>query len=271
MKLFLFLVQCIAPLFLILAQKEPYKLSICTFLPKTRYRLTEWLEYHKNLGVEHFFLYYSPASYLPKNDLAKYTDSGEVELFPWPEIPQKLSSLCVSKMSAYENACNYAAKEKTKWLIFMEPHEFLVPDCNSLLSILETHKNRPALVLSSCYYANISQNAVEMIQSKRLFSPDITEQRQVEKTIFQPKLIATSSLSPYKYAFRTEIKPKQIAKSALRVQSYLPSKRNKSPERWFLCDPGEVSTKEIKQAADMGYGYIDCTYVIDEHMANALE
>lgn len=101
------------------AADYPYALSVG--LQGEGIRLTEWIEYHKLVGVEHFYI---PAYY--KDEVIPYLITGEVELFKGDVYP--------------------AAHGKTKWLAILEAHEFLVPlQGNSLLKILKSFDEGIAL------------------------------------------------------------------------------------------------------------------------------
>lgn len=90
--------------------------------------LKEWIEYHKLVGVEHFYLYnnLSTDDYYPV--LKPYIDSGEVELIDWPFTYQEGNegSWIKVQTDAINDAVN-RAKDRAKWLAIIDADEFIVP------------------------------------------------------------------------------------------------------------------------------------------------
>ncbi|MDR2194232.1 MAG: glycosyltransferase family 92 protein [Treponema sp.] len=124
------------------------ELSIATIVRNEAPYLKEWIEYHKLVGVERFYIYdnystvyiydnYSTDSI--KEVLQPYIDSGEVvyTVFPAEEAHSR-----ETQMSAFNDAVT-RYKHKTRWLALIDADEFIVPLCADTITgvIKEIEKN----------------------------------------------------------------------------------------------------------------------------------
>ena len=62
-----------------------HELSVTAIFRDEAPYLREWIEYHKLLGVEHFYLYNNLSQDKCNEVLAPYVKNGEVDLIEWPE------------------------------------------------------------------------------------------------------------------------------------------------------------------------------------------
>ena len=108
---------------------KKYNVSICGIFKNEAPYLREWIEYHRIVGIEHFYLYNnnSEDDYLAV--LAPYIEEGLVTLIQWPEKQSQIKCYldCISKYS-----------KDTKWLGFIDIDEFVVPKAtNSVYDFLK--------------------------------------------------------------------------------------------------------------------------------------
>jgi hypothetical protein len=102
----------------------PYYLSACTIFQDEANYLLEWIEFHRLVGIEHFYLYNNNShdDYLAV--LQPYIDEGIVDLFDWPS-PEK------EDWTPYqEKAYNHCIKQsvgQTRWLAVIDTDEYLIP------------------------------------------------------------------------------------------------------------------------------------------------
>lgn len=130
--------------------KFPFKFLIFSFLPfllsayeydlcigamfrnEARW-MKEWIEYHRLIGVQHFYLYDNDSEDNFLDVLAPYIQQGIVELIPWkrgqvpftdrPGEPDWYGY----QGTAYEN-CIKRCMHKTTWLAIIDLDEFIVPE-----------------------------------------------------------------------------------------------------------------------------------------------
>jgi len=244
--------------------KPKYNLSICaTFKNESRY-LREWIEYHRLIGVDHFFLYDIGSSDGYKPALRKYLRDGVVTLINWPDLSKNLSDaigLLSTQLPAYENAIRVAARGKTKWLVFVDVDEFLVPlHTDNLIQILEKYKDFPAVLLTREFF-DASQPYVLPKRKLIIESLDMTEspepslQKSVEKMIFKPELCESLSWPPYRYTFKYG-HPIALSKSEAKINSYLNRNQSLADSRRIkpkIKTAAPLSEKEIQHLLESGY------------------
>lgn len=119
--------------------EKKYRVSVCAIFKNEAYYLKEWIEYHKLVGVEQFYLYNNFSTDDYEQVLAPYVESGLVTLIQWP-VPQ-------GQMSAYQDCVDRFACD-TKWIAFIDLDEFIVPNtCDDIYSFLAPfEKNRPLVM-----------------------------------------------------------------------------------------------------------------------------
>ena len=137
-KLFcLFLVLFALPLS---ASHYKYNLSVCMIFRDEAPYLKEWIEFHRLVGVSHFYLYNNLSRDNYKEILQPYIDSHIVELTDWPHDGKNLQEWDAIQIAAYNDALE-KAKLTTKWLAIIDSDEFLFPvNGNNLPKFLKSYE-----------------------------------------------------------------------------------------------------------------------------------
>ncbi|NJO79379.1 MAG: glycosyltransferase family 92 protein [Cyanobacteria bacterium RM1_2_2] len=84
--------------------------------------LLEWLEFHKLVGVQRFYLYENGDGHDIAEIVQPYLESGEVILHDWPVAPGQLP--------AYKH-CLQTYSQDSEWIAFIDLDEFLFPTVES--------------------------------------------------------------------------------------------------------------------------------------------
>lgn len=119
-----------------------YKLSICAIFQDEAPYMKEWIDYHRYMGVEHFWLYNNNSKDNYKEVLQPYIDQNIVELIDWPskDPNEDFDHYClVTQSSAYTHAIK-KARYKSKWLAIIDLDEFIFPIAD--LSIIDCLEKR---------------------------------------------------------------------------------------------------------------------------------
>ena len=143
---------------------KKFNVSICAIFKDEANYLKEWIEFHKIVGVEHFYLYNNNSSDNYKEILKPYIEKKLVTLIDWPK-PQ-------SQMEAYKDCVDNFAKE-TKWFGFIDLDEFVVPnDYEDIYSFLKNfEKNRPVVIV---YWKQFGSSGIINRDINRLVTEDFT-------------------------------------------------------------------------------------------------
>jgi hypothetical protein len=91
-------------------------LAVCAIYRDEGPYLREWVEFHRLVGVERFFLYDNLSTDDHAEILRPYVEEGLVELNPWPIHP--------AQIQAYED-CLLRHRGDTRWIAFIDLDEFL--------------------------------------------------------------------------------------------------------------------------------------------------
>lgn len=120
--------------------RKKCKLSICAIMKNEGLYLVEWLEFHKLVGVERFYLYDNDSTDNTKDILNSYIDSGEVIYCYWPQRP--------GQIPAYSH-CLENHKQESEWMAFVDLDEFLFPTKgDDIKEILDKFIDVPALAVN---------------------------------------------------------------------------------------------------------------------------
>ncbi|WP_022932663.1 glycosyltransferase family 92 protein [Treponema bryantii] len=103
----------------VMPEEKKYKISICAIFKNEALYLKEWIEYHKIVGVEHFYLYNNNSEDNYETVLAPYISDGTVTLIQWPQNQ--------AQMQCYHDGIE-RFKNETEWLSFIDIDEFIVPN-----------------------------------------------------------------------------------------------------------------------------------------------
>ena len=93
-------------------------LAICAIAKNEGAYFEEWIEWHRKLGVEKFYIYDNESSDNTKEILVPYVESGIVEYTFWTGVKQQLST--------YDD-CLDKHRLDARWIAVIDLDEFIVP------------------------------------------------------------------------------------------------------------------------------------------------
>jgi hypothetical protein len=173
----------------------PY-LSICAIYRDEAPYLREWIEFHRLVGVEHFFLYDNGSADDHRAALAPYLDRGLVTLHDWPRVPGQLH--------AYRH-CLESHEANSRWIAFLDLDEFLFSPTGRLLtSVLPDYERWPGIVVNWATYGSSGHRtrpAGLVIESYRHRAGGEHRIARYVKSIVDPGF-AESTVSPHWFEYR---------------------------------------------------------------------
>jgi len=98
--------------------KPQYYLAVCAIAKNEGAYFQEWIEWHKKMGVEKFYIYDNESTDNTKEILAPYIASGLVEYTFFPGTQRQLP--------AYDD-CLEKHRLDTRWIAIIDLDEFIVP------------------------------------------------------------------------------------------------------------------------------------------------
>jgi Glycosyltransferase family 92 len=112
-------------------------LSVCAIYRDEGPYLREWIEFHRLVGVERFFLYDNGSQDGHLDVLRPYIDEGTVVLHPWPLFP--------GQRQAYRHCLSRHGRE-SRWIAFIDLDEFLFsPTGRPVSEVLVDYESWPGV------------------------------------------------------------------------------------------------------------------------------
>ena len=103
-----------------------YQVSIASLFNNEARFLKEWIEFHRLIGVEHFYLYNNSSSDNFQQVLDPYIKEGLVELFHWsPKLPGR-HEFTTMQHNILRDAVR-RTQGVSKWVAFIDTDEFIFP------------------------------------------------------------------------------------------------------------------------------------------------
>lgn len=119
---------------------KKYNVSICAIFKNESLYLKEWIEFHRIIGIDHFYMYNNNSDDDFQSILDPYIEAGIVTLSDWPYNQGQIKAYtdCVNRFS-----------DETNWLGFIDLDEFIVPiRDNSITEFLSRFNNRPSVKIN---------------------------------------------------------------------------------------------------------------------------
>lgn len=114
-----------------------HKLSISVIAKNEHLYLEEWVNYHRAVGVEHFYIYDNESAIPITQTLSKYIAAGCVDVINYPGPSRQMPS--------FDHCLRNFGKDN-QWIAFVDCDEFLVPKKTDYVTdILDQFANYGAL------------------------------------------------------------------------------------------------------------------------------
>lgn len=126
--------------------KPDVYLAVCVIAKNEGPYFEEWIEWHRKLGVEKFYVYDNDSTDNTREILSPYIDLGIVEYIPFPGYRRQLA--------AYDD-CFRRHRYDTRWLAVIDMDEFIVPlNGKTLPEYLHDLENYPAVEINWLVYGS---------------------------------------------------------------------------------------------------------------------
>ncbi len=174
--------------------ERKFDLTVCAVFQNEAFYLKEWLEFHKLVGVQHFYLYNNLSSDNYLDILKPYIESGVVDLTDWPvQTYSEKDYLDNLQLPVYNHALNIA-KETSEWIAFIDLDEFLFPVIHSnLIEMLKNYEDYAALSVNWQIYGTSQLDTLPehcLIIESLIYKAETTYFRNMFiKMIVQPQFV----------------------------------------------------------------------------------
>jgi len=173
------------------ANEKKVYLSVACIMKNEGQYIKEWLDFHKAVGVERFFIFDNESDDNTADLLKNYIQSGEVVYIPFPG--KKV------QMHAYNIACKLC-KNNSRWLALIDADEFLHPvqDTN-LQTVLKRYEDYPGIGVNWVVYGPCGHKTKPsggLCENYKYTFKDYNNQLNCRiKSIVQPKYVMSVKTS----------------------------------------------------------------------------
>ena len=168
-------------------------LAACTIYRNDAAYLAEWIEFHRLVGVERFFLYDNGSTDDHREALGGYLAEGVATVHEWSTPFLGHNGRPRAIMTAFEH-CVSAHRQDARWIAFLDVDEFLfAPEGMPLPEVLRDYEEFPGVVVnraefgSSGHVTKPEGLVVESYVHRRPVRPD---DESPHKSIVDPSRVA---------------------------------------------------------------------------------
>ena len=181
-----------------------YELSICAIFRDDGRFLKEWVQFHIDQGVEHFWLYNNLSQDEWYEELYPYIHAGMVDVIDWPYESLNENDWTKIQCSSYMD-CIVKNKYKSHWIAFLDTDEFLFnPEKKDLKKVFRNFKNYQGVAVHWILYGTSNIEKVpdgEMLSHLLLRAPINFECNKTMKSIVQPKYVVDCK-NPHHFIYK---------------------------------------------------------------------
>jgi hypothetical protein len=237
-------------------------LSVCAIYRNEAQYLREWIEFHRLVGVERFYLYDNLSTDDHREVLAPYVEQGVVEPAHWPETP--------GQITAYDD-CLKARRRETRWIAFIDLDEFLFsPTGRRVSDVLAEFEDAPGVVANWAVFGpsgHVSRPDGLVIENYVRRTDDPGFNHQV-KSIVNPRRVA-NFCGPHFFTYRdgfavdengNPVKPRNVTDSVsferLRVNHYATKSQQEFEQKLQMRKADTGTLREVRNL-DRRYRKLD--------------
>lgn len=175
-----------------------YDLVICAVFQNEDFFLKEWIEFHRLMGVQHFYLYNNLSTDNYLEILQPYIAAGIVDLMDYAyESHNQFEHTYFVQLPLYNHAL-HIAKQTARWAAFIDIDEFLVPVQHSnLVSLLAEYEQYAGLIVNWQAYGTSGKDSLlpdQLITENLLLkAPTEAACNRMHKSIVQPLCVAAAT------------------------------------------------------------------------------
>lgn len=161
--------------YMMLKTEFKYNLAICTYFRNNACYLKEWIEFHRIVGVEKFFLYNDNSSDNYLEVLEPYIKKGIVELKDWPPKSEK-APYTPGTGDGIHMDCISKQKYNVKWIAFLNIDEFLFSSkADDLKKVIVEYEEYPAIGVNWLLFGSSGHIEKQKLQTKAYTKRAVTD------------------------------------------------------------------------------------------------
>lgn len=214
------------------SKKNKYTFSISSVFRNEAKFLKEWIEYHRLVGAEHFYLYNNESSDDFQEVLLPYIQEGIVTLIEWPDQKSDLSEnrayrwVHATQETAFAHACKNVIGV-TDWLAMIDLDEFILPmQANSFTEVLRNYPKAPGVSLLWHVYGTswldvLPENTLLIEALHMTFPEKHNINNAIMKSVVRPEYFNKFKWPPHECLYKDGLKDDRIPKKVARINHYM--------------------------------------------------
>ncbi len=181
--------------------RERAYLSICAIYRNEADYIEEWLEFHRLVGVERFFLYNNQSTDNHLEVLAPYIEDGIVVWQDWPMFPGQLE--------AYQH-CVEHHRDASRWIAFIDLDEFLFsPTGRPLPDVLRDFEEYRGVVVNCIFFGTSGHQTPPpglVVENYTRRAPLDAPRHRIVKSIVDPARTVAIGTVPHFFHYGDRVK-----------------------------------------------------------------
>jgi hypothetical protein len=178
-------------------------LSACATYRDHASYLVEWIEFHRLVGVEKFFLYNNFSRDDHREVLAPYVEEGAVVVHDWPFTHVRTDGRPNGIQLGYDH-CLETHGQESRWMTFLDIDEFLFASTGEPVSqILRDYERWPAVVVSRADFGPSGHRmrppgfVIENFLKRRHYRPDAVA--PIKSIVDPSRTVRSASIHHFHY------------------------------------------------------------------------
>jgi len=168
-------------------------LSIVACVKDEALNLVEWLDFHKSVGVEHFYIYDNGSTDHTKYILKSYIEAGEVTY--------SYNTMDMCQLACYYNALT-AFRDQSTWMAFIDLDEFLFAPGGDLKTRLKDFEGKhPGIAVNEVFFGSNGHETRPEGGVLRNYTKRGKEINKHVKTICQPHYTVAPAFNPHAFYY----------------------------------------------------------------------
>jgi hypothetical protein len=180
------------------AAAPPVYLSVCAIYRDEAPYLAEWIEFHKLVGVERFYLFNNLSSDNHREVLAPYIEEGTVVVEDWPGDRPDFPAQAKCNFHCVEQH-----RDETRWLAFIDLDEFLfAPTGRPIGELLVEFEHASAVWITVAPFGSSGNRSKPsgLVIENYTQRGDGVDPMFIMKRIANPRRIVAAGVSPQAYS-----------------------------------------------------------------------
>ena len=165
-------------------------LSVVAVLKDEAKNLREWLDFHIDVGVDHFYLYDNGS-----------TDGTKIICESYDNVTYTYNTMDMCQMACYYNALT-AYRDQSKWMAFIDLDEFLFSPSEDLKECLKDFEQFPGIAVNEVFFGSNGHETRPSGGVLRNYTKREKEINKHIKSIVQPPFTLCSADNPHSFWYK---------------------------------------------------------------------